>query len=154
MAPWEISRYAYEELRAFCWQYPEKRKQADMLLGLGAHCGVTTFHVQQGGKTVEYGEVLPRGGGRNDPTAQTALRRECYLQDCDLIERVARETEGGGWFNALILNCCYRVGYASIDPAIMPSSHRNAFFRAKREFFYRLHEAKIEKNGTHGAIDL
>lgn len=152
MTPWGISRYAYEELRAFCWQYPEKRKQADMLLGIGAHSAVTTLHRKIGDKEIEVGEVMPRGGGKSDPTAQTAMRRDRYLRDCDLIDRVARETDGGGWENALILNCCYRVGYADIAPAILPSSHRNAFFQAKREFFFRLNEARYE-NGTHGAIE-
>lgn len=156
MTPWGISRYAYEELRAFCWQYPEKRKQADMLLGIGAHSGIETYHVEKVDESgrkckVEYGEVMPRGGGISDPTASAALRRDRYLADCDLIDRVARQTDGGGWENALILNCCYRVGYANIDPSILPTSHRNAFFQAKREFFFRLHEARSEF-GTHGAI--
>lgn len=151
MTPWGISRYAYEELRAFCWQYPEKKTQADMLLGLSGHDNITTVHKSVCGEVQEVGEVMPRGGGISDPTASTALKRDRYLADCDLIDRIARETDGGGWEKALILNCCYRVGLTDIDPAILPSSHRNAFFQAKREFFFRLHEARNEF-GTHGAI--
>ena len=151
MTPWGISRYAYEELRAFCWQYPEKKTQADMLLGLSGHDNITTLHKSVCGKVQEVGEVMPRGGGISDPTASTALKRDRYLADCDLIDRIARVTDGGGWEKALILNCCYRVGLTDIDPAILPSSHRNAFFQAKREFFFRLHEARNEF-GTHGAI--
>lgn len=151
MTPWGISRYAYEELRAFCWQYPEKKTQADMLLGLSGHDSITTVRNSIGGKVQEVGEVMPRGGGISDPTASTALKRDRYLADCDLIDRIARVTDGGGWEKALILNCCYRVGLTDIDPAILPSSHRNAFFQAKREFFFRLHEARNEF-GTHGAI--
>lgn len=151
MTPWGISRYAYEELRAFCWQYPEKKTQAAMLLGLSGHDNITTVHKTVGGKTVEVGEVMPRGGGISDPTAATAMKRDRYLADCDLIDRIARETDGGGWEKALILNCCYRVGLVDIDPAILPTAHRNAFFQAKREFFFRLHEARNEF-GTHGAI--
>lgn len=156
MTPWGISRYAYEELRAFCWQYPEKKTQADMLLGLSGHDNISTYHVEKidhEGKKVkeEYGTAMPRGGGISDPTASTALKRDRYLADCDLIDRIARATDGGGWEKALILNCCYRVGLTDIDPAILPSSHRNAFFQAKREFFFRLHEARNEF-GTHGAI--
>lgn len=151
MTPWGISRYAYEELRAFCWQYPEKRKQADMLLGIGGSSKIETFRQTVDGKVREVGAVMPRGGGISDPTASAAMRRDRYLADCDLIDRVARQTDGGGWGNALILNCCYRVGYADIDPSILPTSHRNAFFLAKREFFFRLHEARNEI-GTHGAF--
>ena len=119
-----------------------------MLLGLSGHDNITTMHKTSGGKTVEVGEVMPRGGGISDPTAATAMKRDRYLADCDLIERIARETAGGGWEDALISNCCYRVPLADIAP---PTAHRNAFFQAKREFFFRLHEARNEF-GTHGAI--
>jgi hypothetical protein len=154
MTPWGISRWAYEELRAFCRQYPEKRKQADMLLGLSAHGNIETYHKQEGEKQVEYGVVMPRGGNTSDPTASTVFKRDRYLADCDLIDRIAKAVDNGGWENALILNCCYGTGYEVIDPAVLPNSNRNAFFQARREFFFRLYEAKYGEThfDTPGAV--
>lgn len=156
MTPWGINRWAYEELRAFCRQYPEKRKQADMLLGLSAHSIIATYHREENGQKVEYGAVMPRGGTTSDPTASTALKRDRYLADCDLIDRVARAVDGGGWENALILNCCYGTGYEYIDKAVLPTSSRNAYFRARREFFFRLYEEKYgdAQFDTPGAVKM
>lgn len=156
MTPWGISRWAYEELRAFCRQYPEKRKQADLLLGLSGRDNIVTVHRSVCGEKVEVGEVMPRGGGISDPTASTAMKRDRFLADCDLIDRVARSVDGGGWENALILNCCYGTGYEYIDKAVLPTSSRNAYFRARREFFFRLYEEKYgdRQFGTPGAVKM
>jgi hypothetical protein len=44
-----------------------------------------------------------------------------------------------------MLNCCHGIGYELLDPAVLPNSNRNAFFRTRREFFFRLHQ---ERYGT------
>ena len=126
MSPYGISRYAYEELKAFCLQYPEKRAKADALAGLS-------------GKPLSG--MPPNGGGLS--TVERAVeRREKYMTDCDVIDRAASEADGGRFQKALILHVCYRVPYARIDTAILPTSRRNAFFRAKREFYFLLWQKK------------
>lgn len=129
-----ISKWAYEELRAFCRQYPEKKRKADELLGIRSH-----DHTEQSG---DGRAALPRGGGVGDPTASAAIQRERYMRDIDLIDSAAAETEGGRWARALIKSACYGIPYDQISKAIMPTSNRNAFFRARREFFYRLDRKK------------
>ena len=57
-----------------------------------------------------------------------------------------KNVDGGGWERALILNCCYGVGYVDIDPAVMPTSKRNAYFEARREFFFLLNNERIFAN--------
>lgn len=145
MSVWGISRWAYEELRAFCRQYPEKKAEADALLGVRS-----SFHVveyKDGDKTL--GTVMPKGNMTSNPVEDTIMKRLRLLEDCDLIDRVARETDGGDWYDALILNCCHGKGYEYIDPAILPTSKRNAFFQARREFFYRLNcERILQRKGT------
>lgn len=54
------------------------------------------------------------------------------------IEEAAEQTRGGGWKDALIANCCTGIKYEQIDADMMPTSNRNAFFAARREFFSRL----------------
>lgn len=58
--------------------------------------------------------------------------------ECALVEQALRETAGGGWEQALEESCCKGTAYADIDPVIMPTSNRNEFFEARREFFWRL----------------
>lgn len=134
MSRYGISRYAYQELKAFCRQYPEKKAMASSVIMPGA------------------GDRVGSGGGMpGDPVHRAAAQRERYLRDTDMIDCAARETDGGEWERALILNACYGVGYEYIDPSLLPTSNRSAFFRARREFFWRLYHLKF---GTFGAVDM
>lgn len=150
MSPWGISRWAYEELRAFCRQYPEKKAEANALLGVRSACHVVEYTVGNGDKRQTLGTVMPRGNATSNPVEDTIMKRLRLLEDCDLIDRVAGETDGGEWKEALILNCCYGKGYEYIDPAILPTSKRNAFFQARREFFFRLNNERILQRRRDG----
>lgn len=140
MSMWGISKWAYEELRAFCRQYPEKKAEANALLGVKSSCHVVEYLEADGQMA---GTVMPRGNTTSNPVEETILKRLRLLEDCDLIDRVAAEVDGGEWKEALILNVCYGKGYEYIDQAILPNSKRNAFFQARREFFYRLNFERI-----------
>ena len=122
MSMWGISRWAYEELKAFCRQYPEKKAEADALLGVRSVCHVVEYTVGEGDKRQTLGTVMPRGNTTSNPVEDTILKRLRLLEDCDLIDRVAGATDGGDWKEALILNCCYGKGYELLDPAILPTS--------------------------------
>lgn len=140
MTAYGISRWAYEELRAFCRQYPEKKAKAAALLGI------------QGGSRVqeakdEHGDVIgvvaPSAKGVvSDQVSRAAERRERLLEDCALVEKAAKNAAGGKFKTALILNCCYGTGYEYLDPGILPNAKRNTFFRARREFFWILYHEK------------
>ena len=150
MSVWGISRWAYEELKAFCRQYPEKKAEANALLGVRSACHVVEYTVGEGDKRKTLGTVMPRGNTTSNPVEDTIMKRLRLLEDCDLIDRVAGATDGGAWKEALILNCCYGKGYELLDPAILPTSKRNAFFQARREFFFRLNNERIlQRNGTN-----
>ncbi len=121
-----ISRFAYAELRAFCRQYGEKRAKAAALAGISSPTMTGVAH----GTTI------------SDPVARAFERREALLRDCAMIERAASVPSGGAYYHALILNCCHGVGYVYLDPSILPSSKRSAFFMARREFFWTLWNIK------------
>lgn len=134
-----ISKWEYEELRAFCRQYPEKKARATALLGIRGCDRIVTAQDERGR---EIGVVMPGGVHISSPTAETAIRRIRLLADCDLIDRCARSVQDGKWERALILHCCYAVQHELLDHVIMPTANRNAFFRAKREFFVALKAAR------------
>lgn len=135
-----ISKWQYEELRAFCRQYAEKKAQANALLGIRGCDRILTAKDDNGH---EVGVTMPHTLRISTPTADAAIRRVILLEDCDLIDRVASTVGGGEWAEALRLNCCYGLGYDQITALqVLPTSNRNAFFRVRREFFYLLLEAR------------
>lgn len=138
-----ISRWAYEELKAFCRQYPEKKATAAALLGIQ---GGSRVQVAKDERGREVGVVMPSGGRTSNPTEDRAIRRIAMLQDCEMIDAVAREVDEGEWERALVLNVCYGVPYECIDPTIMPTANRNRYFRARREFFFRLMAEREERH--------
>ena len=121
-----ISRFAYAELRAFCRQYGEKRAKAAALAGISSPPMTGVSH----------------GTAIGDPVTRAVERREALLRDCAMIERAAELAGGGGFYHALILNCCHGIGYHYMDPTILPTANRNAFFRARREFYWLLHQIR------------
>lgn len=99
--PHTISRYAYAELRAFCRQYGEKKSRAAALAGVSS--------------PILTG--MPHGSDISDPVTRAVERRERLLADCAMIERAAELAGGGGFYHALILNCCHGIGYhKTVDP--------------------------------------
>ncbi len=72
---WEdygITRHRYEELRAFCLQYEEKKREiARGAAGLRCHTAVSRT-------------------GTEDPAKRAALRRRRYQRDLEMIEEAAR----------------------------------------------------------------
>lgn len=83
---------------------------------------------------------MPHGSDISDPVTRAVERRERLLADCAMIERAAELAGGGGFYHALILNCCHGIGYLYMDPTILPTANRNAFFRARREFYWLLNQ--------------
>ena len=66
-----ISRDAYMELKYFCRQYDQKRREAASLLGVGS----PAF------------DASPKGNTVGRPTESAAIKRESLLADVDLIDR-------------------------------------------------------------------
>lgn len=69
-----ISRHRYEELKAFCLQYNEKKSKIDRGIS-----GVSS-------------DGMPRGSSRQDKLEQTAIRNVTYQKDCEMIEQAAIAT--------------------------------------------------------------
>ena len=124
--PHSISRYAYAELRAFCRQYGEKKSKAAALADVSSPALTG----------------MPHASGISDPVTRAVERRERLLADCAMIEHAASQAGDGHFYHALILNCCHGVGYLYMDPAVLPTANRNAFFRARREFFWLLYQMR------------
>ena len=134
MDQYGIPREAVRELIHFCRQYDWKKREARYLL--------TIASPDMSG--------MPKGNTVGRPVESTVLKRQRFLDDVDLIDKAARETDSGKWMAVLIESCCRQVPWHQLDQTQLPSSNRSDFFKARREFFWRLYEMKI---GTLGAMD-
>lgn len=118
-----ISKYRFDELLAFCRQYPEKKAEAQTLLCVSSP--------KMSG--------MPHGSGTSDPVARAAERRERLLHDCAIIERCASVVNSSEYEVAIIQNACYGKGYEFIKE-YLPTWHRQSFFTARRKFYFLLNK--------------
>lgn len=114
-----ISKDRYIELLHFCRQYPEWQMEAASMLGLRAIAA----------------DGQPHGTKKSDPVAAAAERRDVLMRKIDIVDVCAREAGGSEWYVAIIQNVCMGRPYSQIDPALMPTSNRHAYFVRRREFF-------------------
>ena len=131
-----ISQDRYRELLWFCRQYQEWKAEAASLLGLSAQ---------------QY-EQRPHGSDVGDPVFRVAVKRERLLAKIELVESVAEEVDGGRWRAALIQNICMGRALKFIDPVILPTSRRNAFFQQRRLFFIIL-DKRLDENRYPGGTN-
>lgn len=121
-----ISKQRYNELRAYCLQYPEWKSEAASLATIGAQ---------------DY-QQHARGSMPSDPILAAVERREQLMANVFFLEAVARSIDQGEWFTAIIQNCCMGKPLSCIDPVLMPTANRNAYYNARRRFYIALHLAK------------
>ena len=74
---YEISKYAFRELRNFCLQYYEKKDKLNAIRSLSATPMTGT----------------PRGSAVSNPTEKKALRAAKLAADCELIEKTLMEID-------------------------------------------------------------
>lgn len=117
-----FSRFRYEELRAFCRQYPEKKKRAEDYLN--PH-------------SVSFRMDSVQTNSNTDSTLTAVQKREKLLKDCQLIEECARDADDRDFFKALMINVCYKKPYELVME-YCPTFNRGEFFTARKHFFQLL----------------
>lgn len=124
----EMPRARYQELRAFCLQYPIWKREVQFVPLL---------------PTLSY-DGIPHGTDLSDPTAKAVERRERHMQKIDMVDACARNAGGEQWYAALILNVCRGVGYEAIRDlhSVLPTNNRSAFFAVRRRFFSLLNQVR------------
>lgn len=115
MGAYDIGKWEFREVEALARRYRDMKRRADVL----EKCKAPGIHGE------EY----------------AAMKWECSLVEQAAHEVAEKRRRPGGrctWETALIRACCDGVVYEDIDPADMPTSNRNEFYEARREFFFRL----------------
>lgn len=126
-----LSRWRYQELRAFCRRYDEKKHMAAQLLCLSS----------------PRGDGMPTGaGGAGNPVFGAVARRERLLKDIEAIEQAAVLADPVG-HRALLKNVTQGMRYEECGYY----GCRSDFFRARVRFFRALDE-KLELEGQGAAV--
>lgn len=116
-----ITQRRYEEMRAFCLQYPEWQEKLKDIRSLR---GVSTDR-----EVVQSGMV-------GNPTEKAALSSMIYTQKIEAVERALKTVVGDeqGIYEPMLLNITRGVRYENIN---IPISRKN-FFMYRTAFFVNL----------------
>lgn len=122
-----ISKYRYGELKNFCLQYPEwideLNYKKDTLKS----------------KNID-GMPIPQNG-ISDQTGRLAIRRAELREKCDLIEQTALQASSD-LYQYIIKSVCYDEPMWYLRDILGMGCESNAFYDARRYFFYLLDKKK------------
>lgn len=117
LSDYNISREKYNELKYFCLQYWQKKRDLHNNYGLGALVN----------------DGMPRGSDYSNPTERVALRNDILRKDIELIEQTALEADSE-MYQWLLKNVTSGVPYEYMDVPV----GRRQFYESRRYFFYLL----------------
>ena len=112
LSDYNISRAKYNELKYFCMQYEEKKREIHNSYGLGA----------------VVGDGMP-----GNAVERVAIRNVMLQKDVEMIEQTAMEADPD-IYQWLLKNVTEGIGY---DYLAVPMS-RNRFYDSRKYFFYLL----------------
>ncbi len=120
-----ISKYRYQELRAFCLQHEEKKAELKQLYSLSS---IST-------------EISVMGGMPGKPTERKALKADELKRDIDMVEKCLVEAcgEDVGLIECLRKSVTYGFGFSRLG--YVPCG-KNQFFAYRRKFFFLLDKNK------------
>lgn len=123
-----ISRHRYEELKAFCLQYEEKKAKINRGISSVANDG------------------MPKGNLKPDIIENTAIRNVIYQKDCEIIEQAAIAAGGDIGIHQYILKSVTNdlsYNFVEYDEKLgrIPVG-RTDFYGYRRLFYYYLDSIK------------
>lgn len=119
---YNISKERYRELKYFCLQYDEWKKQLSLCASLQAQ------------------QLTGMPGGKNkisNPTADAAVKRSELMEKCALVEQTAIEA-GAALYQYLLKNVTQGTPYEYMN---VPCGRR-LFYEARRRFFFFLSQKR------------
>lgn len=130
---WEdygISRNRYEELKAFCLQYEEKKSKISRL------------------KRQEGNDGQPKGNHTGNPTEEMAIRNVTYQRDCEMIEQAAIAASAD-IYPYIIKSVTNDLSYAFVEYdeklGKIPVG-KTEFYAIRRLFYHNLDKMKLGTN--------
>lgn len=117
LSDYNISRAKYNELKYFCMQYEEKKREIHNSYGLGA----------------VVSDGMPKGNLPGNAVERVAIRNAMLQKDVEMIEQTAMEADPD-IYQWLLKNVTEGVPYEWLN---VPRG-RKQFYESRRYFFYLL----------------
>lgn len=117
LSDYNISRAKYNELKYFCMQYEEKKRELQKGYGLNA----------------VVSDGMPKGNLLGNPTESQAIRNATLQKDVELIEQTVREADPE-IYKWLMKNITEGIPYEWLDVPMC----RSDFYGVRKYFFYLL----------------
>lgn len=117
LSDYNITRAKYNELKYFCMQYNEKKRELHKGYGLG--------------NVINDG--MPKGNIPGNPVESTAIRNTMLQSDIEMIEQTAVEADSE-IYQWIIKNVTEGLPYEYMDVPI----NRTDFYSIRKYFFYLL----------------
>lgn len=122
-----ISKHRHYELKHFCLQYPEWKKE---YLTLGVPSASSAML-----------EVISSNSTPSDLTARYAIRRVYYAERIDLIEKIAKEADN--YLYEYILRAVTEgLSFTYLKSRLKIPCSRDMYYDRYRRFFWLLSEAR------------
>ena len=122
-----ISKHRHYELKHFCLQYPEWKKE---YLTLGVPTASSAML-----------EVISSSSTPSDLTARYAIRRVYYAERIDLIEKIAKEADK--YLYEYILRAVTEgLSFTYLKSKLKIPCSRDMYYDRYRRFFWLLNEAR------------
>lgn len=122
-----ISKHRYYELKHFCLQYPDWKKEYDLL-------GVPTL-------SSSVIERLPSTNIHSDPTAEYVLRREAIKERIDLIETIIKETDKY-LYDYILKGVTEGISYTYLKTVMKIPCGKDMYYDRYRKFFWLLNNSR------------
>ena len=121
---WWIPKYRYLELKYFCLQYPDWKREAYDLMA-----GITSPNPNQNGvrETNEF----------SDPTGNAAVRLEKLNSKISLVGKIAKKSSDELW-EYLIKGVTEGVSFVKLKTVYEIPCERDMYYDRYRKFFYLL----------------
>lgn len=118
-----IDKHRHYELKHFCLQYPDWKKEYDSCCNVGPH--ITSF------------EELYNTGKVSDPTFSWVARRESLREKIRIIERAAIETDDV-LFQYVLKGVTEGLSYTYLKTILQIPCSKDMYYELYRKFFWIL----------------
>lgn len=122
-----ISKHRYYELKHFCLQYPEWKKNYASLDGLPSHSPMPTR--------------VGNSGTVSDPTAMYAEARIYFYDRMKMVEKTAEEA-AGSLGSILLRAVTEEISYEHLNAMVGIPCCKDTWYAAYRRFFWLLDKAR------------
>lgn len=122
-----IDKHRHYELKHFCLQYPNWKKEYSRLNNIGIASSAA--------------ERMPSSNLPSDPVARRAIRRTQYAEKIHLIEKTAMETDRY-LYHYILRGVTEGLSYTYLKSALDIPCSRDTYYNRYRRFFWLLSNSR------------